>query len=168
MTTLLSLVHDGRGYTNATAEQLREIGVPTEAIDAALATANARSAKRALRTVIERNVADVPSIVGVVADCTGLAVRDRLDEIVLLAEHDGNDYQRARLARYKERYGEGVVETAREALAAIDAGEIVLTANVKQDGPIGPLRTALAMGTAVARALLPAVRSDGVVAGEGQ
>ena len=88
----ISIEHEGRSYPNVTAEQAREIGVPEEAIAAAMAEIDARTR----RSEIRRDLADPP---------------ERACTIALIA----NDWGMSDLGRmagaYRELFGERPSET---------------------------------------------------------
>ena len=157
MTERLTIILDnGDTLSNCTVKAARAAGASEEAIEAAMAATTAHQRKLKLRALIERKVGEVPTLVGSLADQAGMDARDKLDEIVLLAAEAGNSYERARLARYKERYGDDVVAQAQALLALIDDGTIRLTADVKPGGWATALREGLERNAAAAAIFLAA------------
>tara|TARA_B100000678_G_scaffold75557_1_gene62136 strand:- start:703 stop:1149 length:447 start_codon:yes stop_codon:yes gene_type:complete len=68
----ISIEHEGRSYPNVTAEQAREIGVPEEAIAAAMAEIDARTRRSEIRRDLADGPGDTASLLGTTADGTAL------------------------------------------------------------------------------------------------
>lgn len=86
-----------------------------------------------IREVIAENVGDTESLLGTVADASGVLVAVALSDIVALSTAtDFAKYKKARLDALKELSGDAdIVAIAGEALGKIKSGEVILTASLK-------------------------------------
>lgn len=97
-----------------------------------VAAAQADANLSMVRQRITKNVGDEKSILGTQADVVGLLVAGQMVRVVALADHASNEAQRQELAMLQTLSGEAdLVQLCRDGLAAMQAGEVVLTASVK-------------------------------------
>ena len=136
----------------------RDRGLNPHAVDAAIGAAETRAA-HAVRTAparaaIEREVGDLASIVGRLADVIGPLLAGQAARTVALADHASNEAQRTELATLQALAGEtDIVATSCELLAAIERGDVVLTAAAKPGGLGAAIAAAADASTRTARAL---------------
>lgn len=110
-------------------ELLEEHGVPEADLEITLSPAETRDL---LRLRIEQDVGDEKSLLGTQADVMGLLVAGQMARVVALADHASNEAQRQELAALQELAGDAdLVQLCRDGLAAIKAGNVVLTASIK-------------------------------------
>lgn len=120
-----------------------------------VAAAQAEAMRSMLRQQIDRKVGDGPSLLGTQADVMGLLVAGQMARVVALADHASNEAQRQELAMLQALAGEAdLVQLCRDGLAAIQAGDVILTASVK--GVDNVFAEALARSTATATILAAA------------
>lgn len=131
----ISLQHDGKTYRNFSEEGLKAEGIPQDVIDAAKAKADGLAQRDKVRATIAANVGDAESILGTVADASGVLVALSLARISALASTKAADLsvaEKAELATVQTLAGDvDLAVVAAEALGKISAGEAVLTASVK-------------------------------------
>lgn len=105
-----------------------------------------------VRADIEANVGDEKSLIGTQADVMGLLVAGQMARVVALADHANNAAQRQELAVLQSLAGDAdLVQLCRDGLAAIQGGDVVLTAAVKGVGKV--FSEAFARSTATAAIL---------------
>lgn len=155
----MNITHEGARYLAVTRAQAEAAGIPEGVIAAAEAAEKAEAARTAMRARIAEGVGDTPSILGTVADVMGLLVAGQMARTVALADHASNEAQRQELAMLQALAGDAdLVQLCRDGLAAIQAGDVVLTAAVK--GVENVFAEALARSTATAALLAPAAQSE--------
>lgn len=106
-----------------------------------------------IRKNIEANVGDTTSIVGTLADGTGILIAMALADVVALnSATDFAKYKKAKMDALKALSGDAdIVALASSALVKINKGEVVLTAHLK--GLDNVITESLSRSTAVATIL---------------
>lgn len=165
--TRFSFTYDGKNYTNFTQEEAAEAGVPIDVLEGELKKANALEGRRKIRSNIASNVGDVESILGTVADASGVLIALSLARISALASAKSADLsaaEKAELAAIKGLAGDAdLAALSASALGKLQSGEAVLTATLK--GLDGVIQETLARSTGVATILQSA--AAGAEEGEG-
>ena len=131
----ITLSHDGKTYRNFSEEGLKAAGIPKDVIDAAKAKADGLAQRDKVRATIAANVGDAESILGTVADASGVLVALSLARISALAVTKAADLsvaEKAELATVQALAGDiDLAAVAADALAKLNSGDAVLTASVK-------------------------------------
>lgn len=109
-----------------------------------------------IREVIAENVGDTASLLGTVADASGVLVAVALSDIVALSTAtDFEKYKKARLDALKALSGDAdILAIAGEALGKIKSGDAVLTASLK--GLEATIAETLERSTGVVNAMVAA------------
>lgn len=111
-----------------------------------------------IREVIAENVGDTASLLGTVADASGVLVAVALSDIVALSTAtDFAKYKKARLDALKALSGDAdILAIAGEALDKIKSGDVLLTASLK--GLEATIAETLERSTGVAQTLIAATK----------
>lgn len=119
------------------------------------------SEKDVLRHAIEAQVGDDKALLGTLSDVSGALLAFLAIRVICLADHASNEAQRQELDLLKGiAGGVDIVAKCREFLAAVQSGDVVLTAAVK--GVDGVLAEAAERSTRTAEVLRQAVPDGGV------
>lgn len=132
MTLIPEITINGRLFRDVPLAQLIEMEVDEATLAEGKAIIAAIESREAVRQVIDKTVGDEKSLLGTQADVIGLLVAGQMARVVALADHASNEAQRQELAALQELAGDAdLVQVCRDGLAAIKAGNVVLTASIK-------------------------------------
>ncbi|SEQ60010.1 hypothetical protein SAMN05428995_105257 [Loktanella sp. DSM 29012] len=156
--TMLNVTDGDRSVYSVTRAEALALGYPEAAIAQAEAQAAAAAARAAIRATIDRTVGDTPSIVGTLADVSGILTAGQMVRVVALADHASTAAEQAELDMLKALAGYAdLVQICRDGLAALQGGQALLTASAKGIDTV----FAEAMTRSTATAAILAARKEG-------
>lgn len=125
--------------------------------DYSSAVPSAGVVKQRLRSDVDGVLGDAPSREGKMKDVLDIAAVHLLVEIVVCGENPSNDADRQRFQMLQELAGDAyILAYAKDRLAKIKAGEILLSAPAKPGGVAGALDEAFDASTAFVQILMAA------------